>query len=126
MLPKTTIDQNRDTGLLICLIMLVISFYTHKQTLLPSAIVILLVAMLCPGCFLPLARPWFGLSHLLGTLSSKLIFTLIFFLVVTPVGLLRKAAGKDAMQLKNWKDGKNTALNERNHRYVSSDLEHPY
>jgi hypothetical protein len=125
-LDKSPLDQDKDTGLLLCLILLVISTYTHKQNLLPPAMAILLVAMLRPSLFHPLARPWFGLSRLLGKVSSKLILTLVFFLVLTPMGLLRRATGKDAMRLKNWKGGEKTALIERNHQYVASDLERPY
>ena len=123
---KISLDQDKDTGLLLCLIMLVISTYTHKQTLLPPAMAILLVAMLRPGLFHPLARLWFGLSHLLGNFSSKLILTVVFFIIVTPMGLLRRAAGKDAMRLKNWKGDEETALIPRNHQYVTKDLERPY
>lgn len=123
---KISLDQDKDTGLLLCLILLVISYYTHRPTLLPPAMAILLVAMLRPGLFHLLARPWFGLSHQLGKLSSKIILTLVFFIVVTPMGLLRRAAGKDAMRLKNWKGDGNTALVERNHQYVAQDLERPY
>jgi hypothetical protein len=125
-LEKISLDQDRDTGLLLCLILVVISFYTARQTLLPPAMVILLIAMLRPGLFHPLARLWFGLSHLLGNLSSKLILTLVFFIIVTPMGLLRRVAGKDAMRLKNWKGSEETALIERNHQYVTKDLERPY
>lgn len=123
---KISLDQDKDTGLLLCLVLLVISTYTQRPSLLPPAMAILLIAMLRPGLFHPLARLWFGLSHLLGNLSSKLILTLVFFIIVTPMGLIRRATGKDAMRLKNWKSSGDTALVERNHLYSARDLERPY
>ena len=123
---EISLDQDKDTGLLVCLILLVISVYTDRLTLLPPAMAILLVAMLRPGLFHPLARLWFGLSDLLGKFSSKLILSLVFFIVVTPMGLLRRTAGKDAMRLKSWKGDEKSALFERNHLYVARDLERPY
>lgn len=126
MLPKTSIDQAKDTGILLCLVILVISVYFQRQNLLPIVMVILFFAMLCPGWFMPLARLWFGLANLLGKLSSNLIFTLVFFLLVTPMGLLRRATGKDAMWLKRWKDGNVSSLVDHKHQYVSNDLERPY
>lgn len=126
MLPKTTRDQDKDTGLLLCLILMALGVYTGRPALLPLAMALLLAAMLWPGLFRPLARPWFGLAHLLGSLGSKVVLTLIFFVVVTPMGLLRRAIGKDAMRLGAWKGGQESALVERNHRYTAADLERPY
>jgi len=124
--PKTTIAQAKDTGILLGLVLLMTSVYSQRQNLLPIVMVILFFAMLSPGWFMPFARLWFGLAHFLGQISSKFILTLVFFLLVTPMGLLRRVAGKDAMRLKGWKNGEVSVLVERKHRYLSIDLERPY
>lgn len=52
---------------------------------------------------LPLLRPfhklWIGLSLVLGFVMSHVILTLLFYFVVTPIGLLAKLVGKKFMPL---------------------------
>ncbi|WP_337873451.1 hypothetical protein [Ignavibacterium sp.] len=52
---------------------------------------------------LPLLRPfhklWIGLSLVLGFIMSRVILTLLFYFVVTPIGLLAKLVGKKFMPL---------------------------
>lgn len=51
----------------------------------------------------PLLRPfhklWIGLSLVLGFVMSRIILTILFYLVVTPIGLLAKLVGKKFMPL---------------------------
>lgn len=52
---------------------------------------------------IPLLRPfhklWIGLSLVLGFVMSRIILTILFYLVVTPIGLLAKLVGKKFMPL---------------------------
>jgi len=52
---------------------------------------------------LPVLRPfhklWIGLSLILGFIMSRVILTLLFYFVVTPIGLLAKLVGKKFMPL---------------------------
>ena len=41
-----------------------------------------------------------GLAFVMGTCVSTLILLLIFFLIITPVGLVMKMMGRDALRLK--------------------------
>ena len=47
-----------------------------------------------------LNRVWFHFGIFLGKLISPIIMGVIFFLVVTPIGLLMRALGKDLLNLK--------------------------
>ena len=49
-----------------------------------------------------------------------------FFLIVTPMGLIRKAFGADPMKTKLWKRGGGSVLVERNHLYTKEDIEKSY
>jgi hypothetical protein len=90
------------------------------------AIIFLVVAMTYPLIFQPFARFWFALSTALGTVVSKIILTVLFFVIVLPIGLIRRALGKDAMQMKSWKKGKESVFRTRQHKFTAKDLEHPY
>ena len=43
---------------------------------------------------------WMGLAFVLGFVMAHVILTLFFFLVMTPIGLIARLAGKDFLSLK--------------------------
>jgi hypothetical protein len=57
---------------------------------------------------------------------SRVLLALVFFGLVTPVGILRRLAGKDPLKLRAFKAGEESALLDRNHTFTASDLERPY
>lgn len=108
------------------LICLLIAFFGQKQQFSGVAILLLLLNMIWPSIFKPLAKIWLGLSHMLGTIMSKIILVVIFFGLVLPVGLLRRFLGKDTLQLKKWKKGHDSVFKVRDHEFTSEDINHPY
>lgn len=121
-----TPEKCKDAGLALVLICL-ISFQIWKlQILMLLAIVFLVIAMTYPPIFKPFARLWFALSIALGTVVSKIILTILFFLLVLPVGLLRRALGKDSMNLKGWKKGQESVFRKREHLFSAEDMDRPY
>lgn len=72
---------------------------------LPIAAVILAVAVLITACIRP---DWFRgfyrggmtVSFHIGQVIGKVLLTLFFFLLVTPLGLLLRLSGKDLLSLK--------------------------
>lgn len=122
----STKDQARDTGMAMVLICLLLAYWGHHPKFLPLAIILLLVTMAAPQVFKPLARLWFGLSHVMGNVVSRVVLTIIFFVIVTPIGLLRRWAGKDAMQLKKWKQDTTSVLITREGVIRPEDLANPY
>ena len=65
-----------------------------------AAVAVLLLAWRAPRLLTPLALAWLWLGHLLGAVNSRVILALVFFLVVTPVALLFRLFGRDALRLK--------------------------
>lgn len=123
---EVSASQCKDSGLALVLICLILDAVTSPQYFLPAAIVLLLVTMTAPGLFKPFAKFWFGFSHLLGAVVSRVLLTLLFYVLVTPVGLARRMLGKDAMQLNKWKKGHTSVFHNRDHQFTRQDLEHPY
>ena len=123
---KISVEQCKDSGLALVLICLISFLVWKPPVLIPLAIVFLVVTMTCPSIFQPFAKLWFGLSTLLGTVVSKVILAVLFFTIVFPVALVRKAMGKDSMQLKLWKTGTDSVFRTRDHTFSAKDLEHPY
>jgi multisubunit Na+/H+ antiporter MnhG subunit len=121
-----SVEKCKDSGLALVLISLICYQGWKQQLFMILAIVFLLVAMTYPPVFKPFARFWFALSTALGTVVSKIILTIVFFVLVFPVGLIRRALGKDAMRIKAWKNGKDSVFRTRAHRFTASDMDHPY
>ena len=123
---KVTPDQCKDTGLAIILIALLVVLAQRSTTLIAPAIGVLIVTMTVPKLLTPVARLWFGFSHYLGQGVSTVLLSIVFFGVVTPMGLIRKLAGKDAMRLGQWRAGRQSAFIRRDHTFTAVDLEKPF
>ena len=67
---------------------------------------------------------WMGLANLLGKISSTILLTIVFYLILTPVALLRKLFRKENNTDQASKN--NSAFQERNHTFSSADLENPW
>ncbi len=119
-------DQSRDTGLVIVLILLIGARFWGKSELILPAIGVLLLIMTFPVVFRPLAWLWFGLSRVLAEVVSRILLTLLFGVVVTPVGVIRRLFGADPMRMKGWKNGRDSVLVRRDHTFSAEDLERPY
>lgn len=123
---KITDIQIRETGILFGVISLFLGLYTTDKFWFIIAIGILMVTLLIPILLKPLAFLWFGFSKMLGWVTSRIILFVIFWGLVTPMGLIRKAMGKDSMRLRQFKKGGKSAFTERNHEFIASDLKYPF
>ena len=62
--------------------------------------IFLLVALLFPSVLAPLNRLWTKLGLLLHRVVSPIALGIMFFLVITPMGLVMRALGKDPLRLR--------------------------
>lgn len=67
---------------------------------------------------------WNKLSLLSGRISNTLLLTLIFFLVLTPVGLIRRWLGKGGML--RVPRGQRSNFTDRDHSFTGKDLENTW
>jgi hypothetical protein len=100
----------------------------------------LVVNITCSACLRPIAYLWFGLAEILGFIVSRIILTLVFFLLIVPIGFVRYCYGADPMRFKEWKSPHKTKMYhkngnteyddsvfiERNHLYVPDDIFSPF
>jgi hypothetical protein len=126
VLKRITKDQARDTGMAMVLLLLLGSVMFKNSTLVTFAIIALLIDMTFPQLYRPVAVVWFGVSHLLGTVVSKIILTLVFFGVVFPVAMARKLLGIDSLKLKEFKAAGDSVMIVREHTFTGQDIEKPY
>tara|TARA_S200000501_G_scaffold288501_1_gene273169 strand:- start:791 stop:1174 length:384 start_codon:yes stop_codon:yes gene_type:complete len=100
------IGSNKSFGIVFFLVFLVISLYPliNNESLrywsLVVSFVFLILGLFNSNILTPLNRLWFKFGILLGKFISPLIMGIIFFLVVTPIGILMKIFKKDLINLK--------------------------
>ena len=123
---RATPEQARDTGMAMVLICLLLGYWGKFPKFLPVSLVLLIITMAWPKAFTPLAGLWFGLSHLLSSVVSRVLLTIVFFVIVTPIGLIRRLIGADAMQLKKWKQGRDSVFVVREGPIQGKDMVNPY
>lgn len=121
-----TRDQSRDTGMAMVLLLLLALLKWGRNELLIAALIVHVVNMTVPQVFRPVAIAWFGLAHLLGAVASRVLMFVVFALVVTPIGLLRRALRKDSLRLRAFRSGDESVMVVRNHTFSAGDLEKPY
>ena len=67
---------------------------------------------------------WMRIGHVLGAVNNRILLGLVFFLMITPVGLLRRLFGKDPMQRRF--DPKAASYRATSARRPPSSMERPF
>jgi hypothetical protein len=67
---------------------------------------------------------WLLLSKAIGYVMSRVLLTIVFFVVLLPVSLIYKAGNKNPLDLRNGSEA--SLFKERNHTYVAGDLKNPW
>ena len=100
------ISSNRSFGIVFFIVFLIIALYplTYSEEIRNWSIIISLIFLVL-GLFnskilTPLNKLWFKFGMFLGKIISPIIMGIIFFLVVTPIGLFMRLLGKDLINLK--------------------------
>lgn len=118
--------QAADTGMALMLILLLVGVVTQNDYYYKIAIPVLIINMTAPKFYYPFAIIWLGFSQLLGTVVSKIILTIVYFIILLPIGIFRRLLGKDSLQLTEFKKGNGTVMKSRDYNYLSKDIEKPY
>jgi hypothetical protein len=63
-------------------------------------ILFLVTAIFGPSWLRFVYRPWMFLARILGTITSNVLLTVLFFLVLTPLGLLQRLFRKRPIDLR--------------------------
>ena len=103
---EVKIGSNRSFGIVFFVVFLIIATYPLingdelRLWSLIISIVFLSLGLLNSKILNPLNKLWFKFGIFLGKIISPLVMSIIFFLVVTPIGLLMRLFNKDLLNLK--------------------------
>ena len=100
------VSSNRSFGIVFFVVFLLIGLFpliNNSEIRLWSiviSLIFLVLGLLNSKILSPLNKLWFKFGIFLGKIISPLIMGVIFFLVVTPIGFIMRAMGKDLLNLK--------------------------
>jgi len=99
-------SSNRSFGIVFFLVFLLISFYPLikdgdiRLWSLILSFIFLILGLINSKILTPLNKIWFKFGIQLGKIISPLVMSVIFFFVVTPIGLIMRLLRKDLLNLK--------------------------
>ena len=99
-------SSNRSFGIVFFVVFLIISLYPiiNNESIriwsLIISLIFLILGIINSSLLSPLNKLWFKFGIFLGKIISPVIMGIIFFLVVTPIGLIMRLIGKDVLNLK--------------------------
>lgn len=108
------------------LLLLILAVFRKREGYLFVAIAMHVTNMIVPQIYRPIAVVWLGLADLMGAVVSRILLSIVFFAVVTPIAYLRRLLGKDSLKLLAFKASRESVMVERDHVFVGQDLERPY
>ena len=100
------ISSNRSFGIVFFIVFLLIALYPlinqgeFRLWSLIISFIFLILGILNSRILTPLNKLWFKFGIFLGKIVSPIIMGIIFFFVVTPIGVLMRIFGKDILNLK--------------------------
>ena len=100
------INSNKSFGIVFFVVFLIIAFYpllvdgSVRVWSLIISIIFLVLGLLNSRLLTPLNKIWIRFGLLLGRIVSPLVMSIIFFVVVTPIGLIMRIFNKDLLNLK--------------------------
>ena len=100
------VGSNRNFGIVFSIVFLLISLYPLLKSedirvwSLVVSFIFLILGIFNSKILSPFNKLWFKFGLLLGKFVSPLIMMIIFFFVVTPIGILMRLFRKDILNLK--------------------------
>ena len=112
MQQKIKLPSNRNFGIVFSIVFLIIALWpllSQSDIRIWSLIIsgiFLVLGLINSKLLLPLNKIWFKFGIFLGNFIAPIVMGIIYFMVVTPTGLIMKMLGKDLLNLK--KNNKDT------------------
>ena len=103
---KIKISSNRNFGLVFFFVFLIVSIWpiisgeSIRIWSVAISLVFLILGLMNSKVLTPLNKLWFKFGIILGAIVAPVIMSIIFFLAITPIGLLMKILGKDLLNKK--------------------------
>ena len=97
----------RKFGLLVGTVLLLITFWMIYKNYLPTyryvfgsiGLLLILLGVSFPAALKVIYKPWMGIAFAIGWIVSRLLITIIFTVVLIPIGLIMRIIGKETLDI---------------------------
>ena len=99
-------SSNRNFGLVFFVVFLIFSFWpltydgSIRIWLAIISLIFLILGLVNSKLLTPLNKLWFKFGIILGAVIAPIVMGVVFFLVITPIGLTMRIMGKDLLRKK--------------------------
>ena len=100
----TSVKELRNFGLLVGAVFITIGLWprlVHGEDLRLWAVVLGGVLLSCGGLFprvlAPVHKGWMWIGHILGWINTRILLGIVFYGLITPIGIVFRLMGKDTM-----------------------------
>ena len=103
---KIKVGSNKSFGIVFFIFFLIVALYplVNEESIRIWAVILsvifLILGLINSQALTPLNILWFKFGILLGKIISPIVMGLVFFLVVTPTGIIMRLLKKDLLKLK--------------------------
>ena len=100
------ISSNRSFGILFSILFALIAFWPIingnplRLWLIPFSVIFLVLGLLNSKLLNPLNVVWVKFGELLGRIIAPIVMAIIYFIIITPIGLFMRLIRKDLLNLK--------------------------
>jgi len=107
---KVKVSSDRSFGIVFTVVFLTVGIWvvsggqSKGWFFFLCAAIFLVAAIARPSILGPLNRAWAKFGLLLGQVFNPLLLGVVFFLIVTPTGVVMRLLGKDSLHLKSKSD----------------------
>ena len=100
------ISSNRSFGILFCIVFALISVWpiidggSLRVWSISISVIFLILGLLNSQLLKPLNFIWIKFGELLGKIFAPIVMAIIYFVIITPIGLVMRLIGKDLLNTK--------------------------
>ncbi len=117
-------SSNKESILAITFLLLLLFIYSRNFTFIYIVLGFILLSLLSDTLAEVFDIAWKKLTHVLGLISSTILLSTIFYLIVFPWGMILKLIKKDSLLLNS--ANRTTTFIPRDKLFTKSDLQNPY
>jgi len=119
-------------GITMGIILTIIGFFllwkknNNYDYILFLALAFFITGLVLPSILKPVYKAWMSLSVVMGMIMTKIIMVIIFYLILTPVGLVASLTGKKFLDMKINKEAKSYWIAREKTNKLKSDYERQF
>ena len=103
----------RNFGLIMAAAFGVIAFFRAPMVFGSIAVAFLLLGLVAPRALAPFYRVWMKLAEALGWINTRILLVIVYYLVVTPIGLLMRLFRRSPLPGGYWQKASKHSYGDR-------------